>query len=153
MSRAWPVVALLLLAACEDNDMVEQAKILPYERGVAEVTGSLLAPDGAVARDSPEGLGEPPPVDERLLARGADRFAIFCAPCHGPDGSGRDRVPTIPPPPSFHADRLQRVPAAYFVTVMSRGFGAMYPMAGRIPLSDRWAIAAWIKHHQEGRRP
>ena len=48
-------------------------------------------------------------------------------------------------PPSYHIDRLREVPIGYFFDVMTNGFGAMYSSAARVPVRDRWAIAAYVR--------
>ncbi len=85
-----------------------------------------------------------------VLERGAERYAIFCTPCHGPDGSGDGPVVRrgFPSPPSLHDERLRTMPPAYVVNVITHGTGAMYPLAERIPPSDRWAIALYVQETQ-----
>jgi hypothetical protein len=48
-------------------------------------------------------------------------------------------------PPSMHEQRLRDVPIGHFFDVMTNGFGVMYSYASRIPVKDRWAIAAYIR--------
>jgi hypothetical protein len=48
-------------------------------------------------------------------------------------------------PPSFHEARLRSVPAAYFVQVMTEGFGVMPSYAEEVSLEDRWNIAAYVR--------
>jgi hypothetical protein len=45
---------------------------------------------------------------------------------------------------SFHAERLLARPWATSSTP-TNGFGRMYSYASRIPVEDRWAIAAYVK--------
>jgi hypothetical protein len=48
-------------------------------------------------------------------------------------------------PPSFHEDRLREAALGYYFDVMTNGFGAMFSYASRIPVEDRWAIAAYVR--------
>lgn len=96
-----------------------------------------------------------PEVTPALIARGRERFLVFCSPCHGAAGR-RDGVVTsrgFPQPPSYHEERLRAVPPAYVVGVITEGKGAMSPYAGRIPPEDRWAIAHYVKALQAGAAP
>jgi mono/diheme cytochrome c family protein len=89
----------------------------------------------------------PFPVTTEVLARGRERFDIFCSPCHGRDGYGDGMVVQrgFTAPPSFHTDRLRASPAGHFVHVMTAGYGAMPTYAKQIPPHDRWAIAAYLR--------
>ena len=94
---------------------------------------------------------------EVLLARGRERFTIFCSHCHGQlgGGIGGDEFfePLVgmvaqrgfPPPPTYHQDRLRQAPIGHFFDVITNGLGRMPPHEYLIPPSDRWAIAAYIR--------
>lgn len=86
-------------------------------------------------------------VTAELLARGQDRFNIYCAVCHGPDGYGDGIIVRrgFPAPPSYHDQRLRNAPVGHFFRVMTEGYGAMYPYADRLDAHDRWAVAAYIR--------
>ncbi len=86
-------------------------------------------------------------ITAELLARGQERFNIFCAPCHDRVGNGQGMVVQrgFRPPPSYHTDRLRSAPVGHFVDVMTHGFGAMPDYAAQIPPRDRWAIVAYIR--------
>ena len=89
----------------------------------------------------------PFPVTADVLARGQQRFNIYCSPCHGEAGDGNGMIVQrgFKHPPSYHIDRLRRAPIGYFFDVMSNGFGAMSDYAEQVPPKDRWAIAAYIR--------
>ncbi len=81
------------------------------------------------------------------LARGRERFDIFCSPCHSTAGDGDGMVARrgFPHPPSFHIDRLREAPDSHFYAVISDGYGAMHSYATRVPPSDRLAIIGYIR--------
>jgi len=151
------LLPLALLAGCR-QEMTQQRKYETYEP-------APLWPDGTSARPLPEGVvargdlarlaaaAEPPPVTPALLARGQERFGIYCAPCHGPAGDGDGMIPRrgFPRPPSYHTSRLRAAPAAYFFDVISNGYGVMYSYAARVEPADRWAIIAYIRALQLSR--
>jgi mono/diheme cytochrome c family protein len=87
----------------------------------------------------------PMPVTAAVLARGQERYNIFCSPCHGRTGRGDGMIVQrgMRQPPSFMEDRLRNAPAGYFFDVMTHGFGAMQDYAAQIPVEDRWAIVAY----------
>jgi len=88
-----------------------------------------------------------PPASAALLARGRDRFDIFCSPCHSIAGDGDGMIARrgFPHPPSYHTDRLRNAPDAHFYSVITNGYGMMYSYADRVAPSDRWAIVAYIR--------
>jgi mono/diheme cytochrome c family protein len=88
-----------------------------------------------------------PPVTPALLARGQERFDIFCAPCHSIAGDGDGFVARrgFPHPPSYHSDRLRNASDAHLYAVITDGYGAMYPYARRLTPADRLAVVAYIR--------
>jgi mono/diheme cytochrome c family protein len=96
----------------------------------------------------------PVPVTADLMARGRERFNVFCAPCHGRTGQGNGMVVQrgFRAPPSFHEERLRNAPVGYFFDVETNGFGAMPDYTAQVPVADRWAIAAYIRALQYSQR-
>jgi mono/diheme cytochrome c family protein len=89
----------------------------------------------------------PFPVTEDVLARGRERFNIYCSPCHSRLGDGNGMIPQrgFRRPPSYHIERLRKAPLGYFFDVMTNGFGAMPDYSSQIQPPDRWAIVAYIR--------
>lgn len=86
-------------------------------------------------------------IDATLLARGQERFNIFCAPCHARTGNGDGMIVQrgFRQPPSYHSERLRNVPDGHLFDVMTHGFGAMPRYSAQIEPHDRWAIVAYIR--------
>jgi len=153
--------ALVILAGC--NEMKEQPKYDPLAPSTLFADGRSARPlmadtvsRGNLPLDSLLYTGKingkpadifPFPVTAEVLARGRERFEIFCAVCHGRLGDGQGMVVKrgFKTPPSYHIERLQKSPPGYFFDVMTNGFGVMYSYGDRIPVRDRWAIAAYIR--------
>jgi len=152
----------VMLCGCR-QEMYDQAKYKPLgESGFfADRRASRPLPEGTVARGwlrADQKLYEgkeghrlvdvlPVPLTRELLARGRERFNIYCSPCHDRTGSGHGMVVRrgYQPPPSYHIERLRDAPVGHFFDVMSNGLGAMPDYASQIDVSDRWAIAAYVK--------
>ena len=96
----------------------------------------------------------PMPVTAEVMARGQERFNVFCSPCHGRTGEGDGMIVQrgFRKPPSFHEDRLRNAPVGYFFDVMTHGFGAMQDYSAQVPVADRWAIAAYVRALQFSQR-
>jgi mono/diheme cytochrome c family protein len=93
-------------------------------------------------------------VTPDLLARGQERFRIFCAPCHGLSGYGdglvakrADRLQegTWTPPASFHTDLVRQRPAGHLFNTITNGVRNMPSYGAQIPPEDRWAIVAYVR--------
>ena len=85
--------------------------------------------------------------DTHLLARGEERYNIYCAPCHDKAGSGNGIVKQrgFVPPPDFSQDRVREMPVGQFANIIAKGVRTMPPYAAQIPAEDRWAIAAYVR--------
>ncbi len=109
-------------------------------------------PDGRLFDRLPAGVKLTP----ELLARGEERYNIYCQPCHDNTGEGKGVATRRGggfkvAPANFHDPRLRAMPLAYFVEVINNGKGTMLPYAAQIPIEDRWAIAAWARTLQVAR--
>jgi mono/diheme cytochrome c family protein len=164
LRKLFPAVLTLICvtAGCRIDMHVQ-----PYNRPMsksdffADGRSARLPVEGTVARgDLREdayfytgkvGAGDgdylPFPVTEQVLARGRERFNIYCTPCHGRVGDGNGFIPTrgFRRPPSYHIERLRKVPIGYFFNVMTNGFGVMPDYSGQVSPEDRWKIAAYIR--------
>ncbi|MFN7951181.1 MAG: cytochrome c [bacterium] len=97
----------------------------------------------------------PAGTDEALVARGRDRFAIYCAPCHDSRGRGkgilyeRANVPT----PSMHSEKIVNMPDGQLFDVITNGSGLMPSYRWPIPTHDRWAIVAFVRELERQESP
>jgi len=146
------LAALLVpaLLGCKREDMYTQAKYKTWDRSdFFQSGGSMLTPvPGTVARDAPNPpVPQPATIDAAMVARGHERFDIFCSPCHGRAGDGAGMIVQrgFPRPPSFYSQALRQAKAQHFYDVIEHGYGAMYSYADRVPPPDRWAITAYIR--------
>ena len=168
MRRIVYLVALTCLAACR-SDMQDQPKYKPLRPSAFFPDGRSSRPvvPGTIARgmppaESPKVTGKsgttyvanPLPRTTAVLARGRQRYDIYCSPCHGRLGDGLGLVPRrgFKQPPSYHQDRLRGQPIGYFFDVITNGFGVMPSYASAVPAQDRWAIAAYIRVLQMSQR-
>src|SRR5690606_17135490 len=86
--------------------------------------------------------------DAELLARGEDRFRIFCRTCHGALGDGRSEVAEnmkLRKPPSLHEARIREFSPGKLYRVVSEGYGLMPGYAAELPYRDRWAVVAFVR--------
>ncbi len=167
-ARHWLVailalVAFMLLAGCYRQQMAAQPKYDPLEPSDFFADGMSARPRvaGTVARGelvgndflntgkigAGDGDGLPFPATAAVLARGRERFDIYCSECHGRLGNGDGMIPSrgYRRPPSYHTPLLRRAATGHFFDVITNGFGAMPSYGTMIPRDDRWAIIGYIR--------
>jgi mono/diheme cytochrome c family protein len=100
------------------------------------------------------------PVSDETMARGEERFGIYCTPCHGVDGSGQGMVArraaslregTWVPPMDLHTEVLHYKPVGELFNTISNGVRNMPAYARQIPTADRWAIVLYVRALQRSR--
>lgn len=129
------------------NRMIDQPRADAYE-------ASNFFPDGKVLQAPPEGTvpHEKPPaapkLSDSLLARGRNRYDIFCATCHGILGDGDSAVSRNMPnvkPRSLQEERIRAYPLEQILRVATEGYGVMNGYSAQLDATDRWAVAAYVK--------
>jgi mono/diheme cytochrome c family protein len=156
MTRALFLWTLLAIAGCKKADMAEQQSYRNYDRDPGlpgETTQQNPVPNTIPQEQPGTPVSQPAIATAQLLARGQQRYEIFCTPCHGAagDGNGMIVLRGLPRPPDFTSARLLQAPAKHFYDTITHGKGDMYSYASRIPPADRWAIAAYIRALQLSR--
>jgi mono/diheme cytochrome c family protein len=165
-------------------DMVIQPKIRPqtYSEFFADRMSSRLPVAGTIAHKAPLMVGgkmiyefeeapvntghiggttnfvetNPFPVTEELLARGQERFGIYCAPCHGAQGDGKGITARLGMAVvgDLHDTKVRKVPqqpdGEVFNTI-TYGKNLMGAYGGLVPVADRWAIVAYVRALERSR--
>jgi mono/diheme cytochrome c family protein len=91
---------------------------------------------------------EPPRPTRATIARGMDRYARFCATCHGLAGDGRTVVAAdmlLRPPPSLHEARLVEAMDQRIYDVIGDGYGMMPAYGWVLPPADRWSVVHFVR--------
>jgi mono/diheme cytochrome c family protein len=143
--------ALLAVSACSQS-MSQQARYQTQGPAPAWPNGAAERPlpphaqaQDALARS--EAASHPPPATPALLARGRERYDIYCTPCHGLSGDGDGSVVQrgFPAPPSYREARLRAASGVQLFSVIGDGYGVMPPYGDVIAPTDRWAIVAYLR--------
>jgi mono/diheme cytochrome c family protein len=123
----------------EDKDLDREQKD-PNSYYLTGKHGNVYGNDLPFAADTPA-------ARLQLLARGQERYNIYCTPCHSQLGDGNGMIVQrgFKRPPSFHVQRLRNAPLGWFYDVISNGFGGMPDYTAQVKPKDRWAIAAYIR--------
>ena len=156
------LLAVLALAGCR-QDMHDQPRFKPLAQSdfYPDLRSARAPLEGTVARSELRedtyfytgkigpnpGDYMPFPVTQDVLARGQERFNIYCAPCHSRVGDGNGMIPQrgFRHPPNYTTERLRKAPLGYFFDVITNGFGAMPDYSAQIPPRDRWDIVAYVR--------
>ena len=123
-----------------------------------EVATGLLPDKSSYAMTIPQNVVQRAGGLEKMLARGQERFTIYCTPCHGRTGDGkgmvvckRDKM-TDPcesrgfaPLPSYEDPRLRHMPDGQLFATISHGVRTMPAYGPQIPIPDRWAIVSYVR--------
>lgn len=113
--------------------------------GVSNLTPST---GGQQQASYPDDIEEfPLPITQEVVARGRERFEIFCSACHGLTGNGDGMIVRrgYRRAASFHTDALRQAPVGHYFDAITNGWGAMPSYAAQIPPGDRWAIVAYVR--------
>lgn len=128
-----------------------------YEDDPEIATGLLPDKSGYVLAIPQQVIGREGGL-EKFLVRGQERFAIYCAPCHGQTGDGkgmvvckRDKVTDpcesrgFPPLPSYEDPRIRQMPDGQLFATITHGVRTMPAYGPQIPVKDRWAIVSYVR--------
>ena len=162
-------------------DMDRQPKLRPQAHNplFSDQLSSRLPIDGTVPRsqptvlegkeiypfeDNPLNTGRVPgttnfvetiplPVTEQLLARGQQRYAINCAPCHGASGDGKGITSkyNMLAMANFHDARLVKMPDGEIFNTITHGKTLMGGYGPNVTIADRWAIVAYVRALERSR--
>jgi mono/diheme cytochrome c family protein len=176
----------LAISACH-LDMYDQPKYTPLEASdfFKDGASARRLVDGTVSRNGlkiderttgrvdgdPAGeyvTTNPISINEGVLARGEERYKIYCASCHGVNGNGKGIVAgpyaqgplKAKAPALFYVEQLradlQTAPDGYYFDIITHGKQnaqgeySMWPAASRIQnVDDRWSIIAYIREMQK----
>lgn len=140
----------------EDKVFYTGKKLNADPNAAANVQTTTDASGNTLVSSFPNDIEKMPvPLTEELLARGEQRYKVFCMVCHGPVGNGDGMIVRrgYPQPPTYNDDRLRNAPDGHFFDVMTNGWGKMSSYASQIPPGDRWAIVAYIRALQISQNP
>ena len=145
------------------RDMTQQAHLLP-QAAPSEVKtseGQLGWLVGTLAVEEPAELGPldtgkagnsfiaraPIAVNDQVIARGQERFNIYCSPCHDKAGSGQGTIAQrgFPGPIDLASDNTRRMTDGELFSIITNGIRNMAPLGEQVPISDRWPIVVWVR--------
>lgn len=105
----------------------------------------------------------PIPVNEELMARGKQRYDIYCSVCHGLSGKGdglitqramqlqavNPSVGTWLLPIALYSEPVRKQKVGQLFNTITHGVRKMPSYGSQIPVEDRWAIVLYLRALQE----
>ncbi len=158
------------------SDMQEQPKFTPQEaNGFFPDSASMrMAPTKSVPVNAKRythtmleyekatDLINPLPPDDYVLARGYNRYRIFCVVCHGEDGKGNGRIVTqpklaedeegFPQPADLTSENTKKLSDGRLFHILSAGQNLMFPVNYKMNETDRWALVHYIRKLQKANK-
>lgn len=91
--------------------------------------------------------GFPGIVTREMMDRGRERYAIYCAPCHGATGNGDGITANygMAAIADLHNDRIRQMSEGEIYEVITNGRGLMGAYSGQVSVEDRWNIIAYVR--------
>ena len=95
----------------------------------------------------------PVPVTEKLMARGRERYAISCLPCHGAqgDGNGITKKYGMAVVANLHDKRIVSMTDGEIFNTITFGKNLMGGYGANVTVEDRWAIIGYLRTLQLAR--
>lgn len=123
-----------------------------YQTGVSNVsgeshfTGLMTYLDTGVMGDV-YGTGIPLQVTKAFLARGRERFDIYCAVCHDKTGNGGGVAKSfgLVTVASLQDERIRMQPDGQIYSTIVHGKNTMGAYGPLVGVEDRWAIIAYLR--------
>jgi len=93
------------------------------------------------------GDGLPFEMTPEIMARGQQRFGIYCAVCHGATGAGNGITGKygVVGIANLHQDRLVEMADGEIFNTITHGKNTMKAYGYNVQVPDRWAIVAYIR--------
>jgi mono/diheme cytochrome c family protein len=122
--------------------------------------GYAMATDEKTGKPAPKFFDDFPSqvkVDDKLMARGRERFNIYCSVCHGLDGLGNgpvnqrglelqnDSHGTWVQAANLTVDPAKSRPAGHIFNTINVGIRNMPGYGAQVGPEDRWAIVAYVR--------
>ena len=131
-----------------------------FYKGLTQETGGEWITNLPTPRPSTDPyMNWPGPTPEEM-ARGQQRYNIYCSPCHGYDGRGDGMIPQrvrragagalLPRNLVDPKTGVATIPNGQLFNTISNGYNTMMGYQAQIPAADRWAIVLYVRALERG---
>lgn len=116
--------------------------VYPYQYDAPVYTGRIPGTTNFIPTN-------PLTVNAELMARGQQRFTIYCSPCHGAEADGNGitkRIGAMAVVANLHDKRIVEMPDGEIFDTITHGKNPLMQAYGpNVPVEDRWAIVAYVR--------
>jgi mono/diheme cytochrome c family protein len=134
------------------HDMIETPGVRPGEMNFAMAPGSLPRTGGQLyyskeQRDAAALRKNPVAATPESIRKGANLYAVYCTPCHGPGGKGDGLVAAkfVQPTDLSNPDLQKGRTDGYWQSYLSVG-GAVMPSYGEsLSAEERWDVVNFLR--------
>lgn len=135
----------------QKSHKAQEEKALPMPQGIVAVQGEVVMKDRVDAAR----VKSPFPPTKESIARGLERYKIFCATCHGDGGKGDGPVGLkYVAPTDLTTEYVQNKPdGELYFTIVSGGLAIMPSYGDSVAPDDRWHIVNYIKNGLVVKKP
>lgn len=134
------------------HDMIVTQGVRPGEMSFAMAPGSLPRTGGQLyyskeQREAAALRKNPVPATPESIQKGANLYAVYCTPCHGPSGKGNGLVATkfVAPTDLSNTELQKGRTDGYWQSYLSVG-GAVMPSYGEsLSPDERWDVVNFLR--------
>lgn len=140
------------------EDKQADAEKAPATKPAASDPAAAAAAEAKKLDELPWVTEFPMPVTAKMMARGKERYRIYCSACHGLGGEGDGLVSlramdlqqgTWVKPASYHTENVRKLPIGRLYHTITNGVRKMPAYGPQIPPEDRWTIVLYLKALQK----
>jgi len=143
-------VTSLTLFGCYYAEMRDDEAVQAYNQEFPQMPKKTIPVDGGIwveREANPMELVNPIPDDSKMVARGGERYQLYCVHCHGPmlDGNGTVGQSFAPLPSNLKGPQVQDQSDGEIFYKMRFGFNRHPPLYATMTDDETWAIVRYVR--------
>ncbi len=140
----------LTLFGCYYAEMRDDEAVQAYNQEFPQMPKKTIPVDGGiwVERDAnPMELVNPIPDNSKMVARGEERYQLYCVQCHGPklDGNGTVGQSFAPLPSNLESPLVQDQSDGEIFYKIRFGFNRHPPLYATMTDHETWAVVRYVR--------
>jgi mono/diheme cytochrome c family protein len=142
--------SLTLLSGCYYSEMRDDEAVQAYNQEFPQMPKKTIPVDGGIwveREANPMELVNPVPDNSKMVARGGERYQLYCVQCHGPmlDGNGTVGQSFAPLPSNLKSPQVQDQSDGEMFYKVRFGFNRHPPLYATMTDDETWAIVRYVR--------